>query len=123
MKMRWHLIMKDEGKVKARLILLGFQDPRLATIEKASPTISSRGRNLALQLMANNKLRIYKGDVKAAFLQGDATQAKRDLLVEPVPELREALQLAGDECVKMLKAAYGLVNVPPRSGTKKWQAT
>eukprot|EP00959_Pyramimonas_sp_CCMP1952_P303613 6353731-Pyramimonas_sp.AAC.1 len=30
MKMRWHLILKDEGKVKARLILLGFQDPRLA---------------------------------------------------------------------------------------------
>ena len=76
MKMRWHLIMKDGGKVKARLIILGFQDPRLGKINKASPTVSTRGRNLALQLMANNQLRMHKGDVKAAFRQGDLEDGK-----------------------------------------------
>ena len=50
--------------------------------------------------------------MKAAFLQGDPTQAKHDLFVEPVPELRDAMQLSDDECVTMLKAAYGLVNAP-----------
>ena len=43
MKIRWHLIMKDEGKVKAMIILLGSQVPRPATIETSSPTISPRG--------------------------------------------------------------------------------
>ena len=115
MKMRWHLILKEGVKAKARLIILGFQDPRLGKLNKAAPTVSTRGRNLALQLMANNGLRMYKGDVKAAFLHGSDISMKYDLLVEPVKELREAMQLKDDEVVKLLKAAYGLMDAP-----KEW---
>lgn len=78
----------------------------MTTLDKASPIISARGRNLALQMMAHKHLKMYTGDTKAAFLQGDPTQAKYDLLVEPVPELREALQFSDEECSMLLKAAY-----------------
>eukprot|EP00959_Pyramimonas_sp_CCMP1952_P308203 6450207-Pyramimonas_sp.AAC.1 len=79
MEMRRRLIMADEGKVKARRILLGLQDPRLAAIDTSSPAVSARGRN----------------HVKAAFLQGDLTQAKHGLPVELAQEIRPAFQVAG----------------------------
>eukprot|EP00959_Pyramimonas_sp_CCMP1952_P428212 8968481-Pyramimonas_sp.AAC.1 len=63
-------------------------------------------------MIANKHLRIYKGDANAAFLQEDPTHAKHDLLVEPVQELREAFQLSDEECVKIMKVAFGLVNAP-----------
>ena len=46
---------------------------------------------MALQVCANLKLRLFKGDVKAAFLQSQASQT--GILVEPVKELREAMNV------------------------------
>eukprot|EP00974_Lingulodinium_polyedra_P028349 2734340-Lingulodinium_polyedra.AAC.1 len=79
----------------------------------ASPTASVRGRNLALQLCANNGLRLHKGDVKAAFLQSRSVDT--GLLVEPVRELRDAMGLNQDEVILLLKKAYGLCDAP-----KEW---
>ena len=53
--------------------------------------------------------------VKNAFLQGpfdDKTHS--GLAAEPVPELREALNLREDEIVVLTKACYGLIDAPRR---------
>ena len=113
MRMRWHLTVKSDGQAKARIVLLGFEDPRLGHMQTASPTASVRARNLAYQVCANAGLRIHKGDVKAAFLQSQSSNT--GIFVEPVRELREAMDLREDEVVLMLKKAYGLCDAP-----KEW---
>ena len=69
--------------------------------------------------------------MKCAFLQGDldeqyandddddnfkieSAQPVSDTFCEPVPEVSRKLQLEHHQCVLLLKAAYGLVNVPRR---------
>ena len=76
----------------------------------------------------------FKGDVKCAFLQGDvgdnadkeaqddeaeqallhAEQLEEGIFCEPVPELSRELGLEHHQCVRLLKAVYGLVNTPRR---------
>ena len=51
-----------------------------------------------------------KGDVNNAFLQGGSYED--ELYAEPVEELRRALKLKPGECVKLLKAIYGLAEAP-----------
>eukprot|EP00959_Pyramimonas_sp_CCMP1952_P326322 6830601-Pyramimonas_sp.AAC.1 len=53
------------------------------------------------------------GDVKAAFLQSQSSDA--GIFVEPVRKLREAMDLQEDEVVLMLKKAYVLCDAP-----KEW---
>eukprot|EP00969_Alexandrium_andersonii_P043827 1921866-Alexandrium_andersonii.AAC.1 len=49
MRMRWVITRKAESNaLKARLVVLGFQDPDLEFLPRASPTCSRRGRNLML---------------------------------------------------------------------------
>ena len=112
MKMRWVITRKDSGDLKARLVVLGFTDPDLGVVKTASPTCSRRGRQVFLSLAASMGFMVAKGDVKTAFLQGDGGEERRDLLCEPVKELREYLNLKDDEVVRLLKSVYGLVNAP-----------
>ena len=118
MKMRWVLTVKGDGTAKARLVVLGFQDHRLGRMPTEAPTVSVRGRNLALQLMANLGLKMRKGDVKTAFLQGQANQGADNVIVEPCAELREALGVDERYVIRLLKAVYGLCNAP-----REWYET
>ena len=68
---------------------------------------------MAYQICANQKLKLHRGDVKAAFLQSQG--ADTGILVEPVKELRDAMGLQEDELVEMMKKAYGLCDAP-----KEW---
>ena len=56
--------------------------------------------------------RVLKGDVTAAFLQGDAVEEGRQVYAKPVKELAQALGAPEDAPVQLLKAAYGLVTSP-----------
>ena len=76
MKMRWALTYKsaqvDEfgRKVpKARLVILGYQDPDLDELERESPTLSTTSRALIFTISANEKWKLKSGDVKTAFMQ------------------------------------------------------
>ena len=70
--------------------------------------------------------------MKCAFLQGDldeqrvdgddddvkfkieSAQPVSDTFCEPLPELSRKLQLEHHQCIRLLKAVYGLVNAPRR---------
>ena len=57
MKSRWILTFKDDGRAKARLVLMGFTEPDLLHLRADSPTVSRRGRQLFLQECANRSWR------------------------------------------------------------------
>ena len=101
MKMRWVLKYKESGKPKARLVIIGYHDPRVGSDVRTEAPVA--------------QFSIEKGDVENAFLQGtfdDKTHG--ELAAEPVPELRKALNLCEDEVVVLTKACYGLIDAPRR---------
>ena len=100
-----------DRKAKSRLVVLGYLDPELETIPRDSPTLGRQSRMLILQLIASCQWTLQSFDVKTAFLQG-RTQENRTLGIEPVPELREALKLKGNEVCRLEKSAYGLIDAP-----------
>ncbi len=110
--MRWVLTWKESGAAKGRIVLIGFQDPDLASIQSSAPTMNRRTRQTCLQYSSTKLWKVLKADVKAAFLQGDATETSRQLFARPVPELSKALGLKENEIVQVLKSCYGLVTAP-----------
>ena len=68
---RWVLTWKSIGKAKARLCVLGFQDPDLTEVPSDSPTLSVASEALIMQWVASHTYRLISGDIKTAFLSGD----------------------------------------------------
>ena len=120
MKMRWVLVFKavddpnqpNKVKAKARIVILGFSDPDQEYLDKAAPTLSRRGKMLLLNLACHRRWRTLKADARAAFLQGSESQRSRSVFAQPVQELGEKMQCGPQEAVRLLRAAYGLVNAP-----------
>ena len=110
--MRWVLTWKENGSAKGRIVLIGFQDPDLQTMNSSAPTMSRRTRQLGLQTSSIRRWRVLKADVKAAFLQGEEVETARNLFAIPVPELAKALNMQPNEVVQIQKSCYGLVNAP-----------
>lgn len=110
--MRWVLTWKESGSAKGRIVLIGFQDPDLASMQSSAPTMNRRTRQTCLQYTSTKLWKVLKADVKAAFLQGDATETSRQLFAKPVPELATAMHLKENEMVQVLKSCYGLVTAP-----------
>ena len=54
MRARWVLTWKSTGNSKARLCMLGFQDPDLTEVPRDSPTLSAASEG-------------FSGDIKTAF--------------------------------------------------------
>jgi hypothetical protein len=113
MRARWVLTWKSCGKAKARLCVLGFQDPDLLDVPRDSPTLSSATEALILQWIVSNKHRLISGDIKTAFLSGD--EDARNIFVAPPDDVRKMLNADQDTVLRLRKAVYGLVNAP-----KKW---
>ena len=115
MRMRWVLTWKrqEDGtkKGKARLVVLGFEDPYLGTEQTSSPTLNKRSKQMLLQICVQNNWRLLKGDVTAAFLQGRNLEQCKYALAPP--ELSEALGLPkGRQIVRLMKSIYGLTTAP-----------
>ena len=94
-------------KAKARLVVVGYMDPQLDIIPRDSPTLGF----LIAQAIASVQWTLMSFDIKAAFLQGK-TQEDRVIAVEPVPEMVKAMNLKPNEVCKLVKSAYGLIDVP-----------
>lgn len=116
----WKPVLSESGeqidrKAKARLIIKGYQDPRLMNLPRESPTLSTLGRNLLLTCAAKGQMRLSSGDIKTAFLQGENTELQENLYGLPPPEVRRLLNMKDHEILRIAKAIYGLLNAP-----KKW---
>eukprot|EP00435_Cladocopium_sp_Y103_P053869 s757_g17.t1 len=98
-------------KAKARLVILGYLDPKITEVPRDSPTLGRHSKMLLLQLIASKGWRLRSFDIKAAFLQGKA-QKDRVLAIEPVEEIIKMMRLSPHEVCKLEKGAYGLVDAP-----------
>ena len=122
MRCRWILTWKEVDEAsstnvskkytpKARLVVLGFEDPQVDAIPRDSPTMNKLSRTMILQLAASNAWDIQSFDIKTAFLRG-SEQDNRMLGMEPPEEMRQRLKLKQHEIVQLLKGAYGRVDAP-----------
>ncbi len=122
LKCRWILTWKEldptdrkalgeTHKAKARLVILGYQDPNIEEIPRDSPTLQKESRSLLLQMCASQKWQIESFDIKTAFLRG-SKRDNRILGMEPPKEMKERMQLRDYEVCELRKSAYGLVNAP-----------
>ena len=124
LRCRWILTWKpiDEGdrdpknpmkstKAKARLVVLGYLDPKITEIPRDSPTLNRHSKMLLLQMIASRSWDLRSFDIKAAFLQGKP-QSGRILGIEPVPELAAKMGLKPNEICRLTKSAYGLIDAP-----------
>jgi len=92
-------------KAKARLVILGYLDPKIAEVPRDSPTLGRHSKMLLLQLIASKGWDLKSFDIKAAFLQGK-NQKDRVLAIEPVAEIIQMMNLSPMEICKLEKGAY-----------------
>ena len=126
LRCRWILVWKPlEGKdhhdanapklvthkPKARLVVLGYMDPKLTEVPRDSPTLGRQSKMIILQLIASMGWSLGSFDIKAAFLQG-RPQRDRVIGLEPVAELARAMNLSPKEICRLDKSAYGLIDAP-----------
>ena len=103
------------SKPKARLVIIGYHDPRVGSdVRTEAPVASRRGRSLFFMATAHNQFSIEKVDVKNAQGTFDDNVVNGELVAEPLPELRKALNLREDEIVVLTKTCYGLIDAPKR---------
>ena len=65
-----HKEIGTSRRAKARLVILGYEDPNLTEIPRDSPTLQKESRSLILQYCASQKWGIQSFDIKTAFLRG-----------------------------------------------------
>ena len=97
--------------------MLGYTDPRLTTLETSSPTLTADGEALILQWLVNNRYTLEGGDLKTAFLSGDADESRSGddaIYIEVPADIKSWLRLGPDEAMRLRKAVYGLINAPLR---------
>ena len=112
--MRWVLTWKakEDGsrKAKARAVLLGYQDPCYEHRSTTAPVMTRSSRQFLIQIAANNKWNIFKGDVSGAFLQG--RDYPSELYCIPCPEICSQMNIPAGSITRLRKACYGLVDAP-----------
>ena len=109
----WKPLLNDSGvqegrKAKARLIIKGFQDPRLTHLPRESPTLATLGRNMLLSQCARRQFQLSSGDISTAFLQGNHSEINEDIFGAPPPEVSKMLNMKEHEILRITKAIYGV---------------
>ena len=102
-------------KAKARIVVLGFQHPDLAstTFRSSAPVQSQLMRNLALCVTSQRNWVLESLDMSTAFLQAGAQQMEEEkLYTSGVPELKQALGASDTELLRLVKNIYGNSTAP-----------
>ena len=119
--MRWVLTWKpvqdkngsEVGKrPKARLIIRGYEDPNLLHLRRDSPTLAVQSRNTLFSLMSMFKWKLFCGDIKTAFLNGDHVPENEQVFGEPPNEVREFMGMDQKHVLRIKKVIYGLLHAP-----------
>ena len=118
---RWKPKAEEEGKykAKARLVVAGFADPHLPLLTRDSPVLSRAGFMLLLQWSCSQKVALWNGDCRSAFLQGRPDDErptpifmappKDPIALEAIPEWNDSTLL-----YKLSAPVYGQSNAPRR---------
>lgn len=100
-----------KSELKCRWCIKGFKDPDILELQRQSPTLSSEGLAVCLQLIASSKWRLVIADVEGAFLQGEPLQRQNGRLFVKIP--KEGIPNHDNmDVVEVLKCVYGLVDAP-----------
>lgn len=91
--------------------MLGYLDPKIEGIQRDSPTLNKTSRIIIFQAVSSHGWLLQSFDIKAAFLRGQA-QADRITAIDPVPEMRTALNMLPRGVGKLNKSAYSLIDAP-----------
>ena len=122
MRCRWILSWKPAGpsdnpadvsngqKGKARLVVVGFEDPGVGVIKNDSPTLSKDARQTIVQQVSSYKWDLVSFDISTAFLHGEGDG--RLLGIYPPPELQESLGMQETDQCELVGGAYGRVDAP-----------
>ena len=97
-------------KAKARLVILGYEDPDLGKYKTWSPTLRRDTRNVLLFICAQLGWMVFTLDAKTAFLLGKTQTREAPLFVLLPRDLSDWLGSEGPR--KLNKAAYGLAEAP-----------
>ena len=116
MRCRWILTWKppspgtSERRAKARLVVLGFEDPDLQHVPNDAPTLSKDAKQLLLQQVASRQWTLVNFDISTASLKGEGDG--RALGIHAPHELRASLGMKeGDQC-SLSGGAYGRILAP-----------
>ena len=96
-------------------MIVGFEDPDLTTLRRSSPVMTRRTRGLFLTMCSFKNWNALKGDVRAAFLQGESSEVDREIFARLVKELSEALGGDDQSYVQILSNFEGLLRIGERS--------
>ena len=112
---RWVLTWKEGEpaelpRAKARLVLRGFQDPDVLSLETASPTATRQSKLIIMALVPVLGWTLWCGDVRTAFLSG--ANFDRHILVRLPKDCGPLLGCHGEQATFILKSAYGLADAP-----------
>eukprot|EP00435_Cladocopium_sp_Y103_P049059 s1658_g14.t1 len=123
MRCRWILNWKDatgeetaadlsnHGKrAKARLVIIGYEDPGIDVVTNDAPTLTKDGRGSVLQAISSHRWELLSFDVSTAFLHGRGDG--RNLGIHPPSELKEALGMGPSDLCALDKGAYGRIDAP-----------
>ena len=99
-----------ERRAKARLVVLGFEDPGLQSIPNDAPTLSKDGRQLLLQQVASRRWKLINFDISTAFLKGQGDG--RPLGIHAPPELKQRLGMGESDQCALMGGAYGRIDAP-----------
>ena len=103
---RYVLTEKDNGDIKARFVVKGFQENN--ENQSDSPTASRETLKVFFTIAANEAWTIEGSDVRSAFLQSE--KIDREVFVHPPPERKKM-----GKVWKLNKPAYGLDDA-----SRKW---
>ena len=105
---RWVLVWKKSSDPdiktktpKARLVLVGWQDPMLGKIATDSPTLRKETKSVVLSVCSAMNWKVWGADIKT-----------RELYFKPPPEIKQWMSLTDDDVYRLEKAAYGLAEAP-----------
>ena len=104
---------KESGKPKARLVIIGYHDPRVGSDVRTGALVASRcGRGLFYMPPVTISSPLKRGTSRTRFFKERLTT--RHMVNLPQSQLRKALNLREDEIVVLTKACYGLIDAPRR---------
>ena len=97
-------------RAKARLVIIGYEDPGIDVINNDAPTLTKDGRCAVLQAVSSHRWELVSFDVSTAFLHGRGDG--RTLGILPPPELKEALEMGPHDQCALDGGAYGRIDAP-----------